>query len=540
MWPTRFDEERAGEYRRAGQWLGRTLFDAATLLAERDPQAQLYPHEPHPLDIAGLIGAAEALAASLWEMGLRPGDVAAFQLPNWLEAVVVNLAACRLGLICNPLVPIYRDAELAFMLNDSHTKVVFIPTAFRAFDYAAMYERIRRDLMSRPIVVTVRGTHKGMESYESLVASGSGRAPRWPLVETDSVKLILYTSGTTGRPKGVLHTHETLARAIRVSAAHWSLDAGDAVLMASPITHSTGYANALELPFLHGTRAVLMDRWDARQAVELIDRYSVVATVGATPFLKELTSAAAASGSGLPSLRVFACGGAAVPPEVIHAANVQFVCRPAFRVYGSTEAPYTALGRPGPDALEAAATTDGEIVDYETRILDESGDELPRTSEGEIAIRGPALFVGYWNAEDNQGCFTSDGYFRTGDMGTISADGWITITGRKKDLIIRGGENISAKEIEDALHRCPEIVEAAVVAMPHERLGEGVFGFVISRNSEQPTLQAVIEHLEDCGLARQKFPERIALVPDFPRTASGKIKKDILRLMAADLVRRGT
>jgi non-ribosomal peptide synthetase component E (peptide arylation enzyme) len=279
-----------------------------------------------------------------------------------------------------------------------------------------------------------------------------------------------------------------------------------------------------------------MDRWDAHRAVELIDQFEVAATVGATPFLKELTAAALEAGSTLDSLRVFACGGAAVPPQVVRDANRALRNRPAFRVYGSSEAPYVALGRPGNDVDDVAATTDGAPVDYDVRILDSQQRQLASGEEGEITVKGPSLFLGYANEADNEGCFTADGYFRTGDLGRVSAEGQLTITGRTKDLIIRGGENISAKEIEDALHWHPQVAEAAVVSMPHERLGEGVFAFIIPRAGRYPALEELLAHLQGIGLSRQKFPERMAVVSDFPRTASGKVRKNVLRTRAAQIV----
>ncbi len=523
------------DYRRKGFWAGRTLIDYAIEAAATRPETPVFLGEGHSVNFSSLLEDAEALAAALWARGLRPGDVIAFQLPNWVEAAVINLAACRLGLICNPLMPIYRDAELAFMLNDSQSKAVFIPSTFRNFDFGGMHARLRPELVLAPLLITVRGNGEARDCYEELLAAGRGQPMRWPRVAPESIKLLLYTSGTTGRPKAVLHNHETLARAVRVSVAHWLVSPGDVILMPSPVTHATGYANALELPFLHGTQSVLMDRWDAAQAVKLVDEHKVVATVGATPFLKELTSAAEAAGSDLPSLRVFACGGAAVPPEVIYEANRVFRNRPAFRVYGSSEAPYTALGLPSADSKKSA-TTDGQVIDYEIRLLDDGGNPLPPGREGEISIRGPALFLGYGNAKDNAECFTSDGYFRTGDLGVLDPAGFLTITGRKKDLIIRGGENISAKEVEDVLHGHPDIAEAAVVSMPHQRLGEGVFAFVIARSDAVPDIAAVLAYLQGSGLSKQKFPERMAVVSEFPRTASGKIRKDVLRRTAAEIV----
>ena len=514
-----------------------TLIEHALERAAAMPDAPVFLGEARPIDHAFLLEQAESLAAGLQEQGLRAGDVIAFQLPNWFEAAVVNLAACRLGLVCAPLLPFYREAELAFMLDAAGCRAVFFPAAFRGFDFGAMYQRLGPTLSCRPLLVALRGEAEGATRYEDLVAAGRNRTPAWPRVKSDSVKLLLYTSGTTGRAKAVLHSHESLARAVLMSVEHWNIRPGDVVLMPSPVTHATGYANALELPFLHGTRTVLMDRWDAARAIELIEQHDVAATVGATPFLRELTAAAGQANSRLPSLRVFACGGAAVPPEVIADANRIFAKRPAFRVYGSSEAPYVALGRPSQDSQDdgvLAATTDGEVIDYEVRIVDERGCDVAAGGEGEILVRGAALFRGYGNPADNRDCFTTDGFFRTGDIGAIVRGSWLTITGRKKDLIIRGGENIGAKEIEDVLHGHPSIAEAAVVAMPHERLGEAICAFVIARADVEPTLHDLTVHLQARCLARHKYPERLIVVKELPRTASGKIRKDILRAVAAD------
>jgi acyl-CoA synthetase (AMP-forming)/AMP-acid ligase II len=523
--------------RNAGLWARGTLADYAVEEADRNPDTPVFLGERRSVDFASLLREADSLAAALWNLGLRPGEVIAFQLPNWFEAAVINLAACRLGLVCAPLLPIYRDAELTVMINDSKCRVVFIPAVFRSFDFEEMFERIQPALTARPIIVTVRGSGNDSTSYEGLLAAGAGQSVAWPRVAVDSVKLLLYTSGTTGRAKAVLHSHETLARAILTTAARWQIGPGDVVLMPSPVTHATGYANALELPFLLGTRSVLMDRWDASTAVELIDKFNVAATVGATPFLRELTAAARAVKSNLSSLRVFACGGASVPPEVVDEANRIFRNKPAFRVYGSSEAPYVAIGRPNLQTSAEAATTDGEVTDYEIRIVDDRGDTVAPGSDGEILVRGPALFLGYASEADNTDCFTADGLFRTGDMGTAGPGTYLTITGRKKDLIIRGGENISAREIEDVLHGHPSIAEVSVVSMPHERLGEGIFAFIVASDGSAPDLQSIHTYLEGRRLSRQKFPERMAVVTELPRTASGKVRKDVLRAMAADTVR---
>jgi len=303
--------------------------------------------------------------------------------------------------------------------------------------------------------------------------------------------------------------------------------------MPSPVTHITGYSFGLELPLIVGSRTVLMESWDAKEAIALIDRYEVRGTIAATPFLQELVDAARDSDKTLPSLRFFACGGAAIPPDLIREANRRFANAVTFRVFGCSELPMITLGWLDADHREQAATTDGEVIDYEARVVDPSGAAAPPGAEGELLVRGPAMFLGYADPDQTREAITPDGWFCTGDLGTLSPDGAITVTGRKKDLIIRGGENISAKEIEDVLHRHNAVWEAAVVAMPHPRLGEGVCVFIVL--GEAPVNEAeLVRFVLESGLAKQKCPERFEFIDELPKTASGKIRKDVLRNWARD------
>jgi acyl-CoA synthetase (AMP-forming)/AMP-acid ligase II len=278
-----------------------------------------------------------------------------------------------------------------------------------------------------------------------------------------------------------------------------------------------------------------MESWNAEAAVKLIDDYHVVGTVAATPFLQEMVNVAVATGKQLPSLISFACGGAAVPPEIVQTANSKLANSFAFRVFGSSEVPLVTLGYQGAAQAELAATTDGEIIDYEVRIVDDAGRDVPQGQDGEIWARGPAMMLGYADPEDTKEAISEDGFFKTGDIGFISPEGALVISGRKKDLIIRGGENISAKEIEDVLHQSDLIREAAVVAMPHARLGEGICAFVIVKDAACRT-EDLLAHVARYGLAKQKTPERFVFVEDFPRTASGKIRKDQLRIIIREMM----
>lgn len=518
-------------YAGTGLWDERTIAQQASTLAEKDPDFVVLLENDIAVTRAQAVEDARALAAALYARGLRPGDVVAFQVPNWREAMIVNLAAALSGLVVNPIVPIYRDHEVSVMLADSRARAFFVASSFRKFDYAAMARRLAATLPDLTHVFTVRG--EGPDDYAALVAEGRDLPFAPPTVDPLGVKMVLYTSGTTGRPKGVLHSHVSIARILRESGRHWGLMPGEATLMPSPVTHVSGYANGLEAPFICGTRTVLMESWDAIEALALIDRHQAVGTVAATPFLVELAAAARATGNPLPSLRFFACGGAAVPAELIPSANAAFARCRAFRVFGASEVPLVTFGWPGEEAL--AATTDGAIVDYEVRIVDDHDADLPDGQEGEILARGPGMMLGYADEGQTREAITPQGFFRTGDLGVRTADGAITITGRKKDLIIRGGENISAKEIEDVLHAHPAVREAAVVAMPHPRLGEGVCAYVIA-SGEPPAASDLAAHVAASGLARQKIPERFEFRDDFPRTASGKVRKDKLRADVKSLV----
>jgi acyl-CoA synthetase (AMP-forming)/AMP-acid ligase II len=379
-------------------------------------------------------------------------------------------------------------------------------------------------------VVVVRGHVEGCSAYPDLLDSGRAGASPDERTDPNAVKLVLYTSGTTGSAKGVLHSHNTIMSEIDAVIGFWGITDRDVVLMPSPVTHITGYLYALEIAFAAGVKVVLMDRWNAAEAVELIARHGVTFSVGATPFLKELVTEVEARRAALSSLRLFMSGGAPVPPELINRANQMLPGCMTFRVYGSSEAPTITLGIRSQAEHHLGATTDGRIVNHEVRLAHpQTGAPLEGDAEGEICARGPEMMLGYTDWRQTQDSFDADGYFHTGDLGRYVGAGYLCVSGRKKDLIIRGGENISPKEIEDVLHTHPAVKEAAVVAMPHERLGEGVCAFVVPQPGHAIDVAGAAACLEQAGLARQKFPERVELVEDLPRTASGKVQKNVLR-----------
>jgi len=503
-----------------------TLAELAIAAARDTPEAIAFIDGDRQLSFAAVLDEARSLASALWNLGLRPGDVLSFQLPNWAETAVINLAAALGGYVCNPIVPIYRESELLAILGDCRSRVLFVPGVWRGFDYAAMAQRLAVHLPALQAVVQVRGD--GPQRYEQLLAAGREQPVSLPPVAADAVKLVMYTSGTTGPAKGVLHSHRSLPVSVLAAVGQWGLTRGDALLMPSPVTHATGYTVGLELPFALGLTTVLMARWNAVEALQLIEQHRIAATVGATPFLQELLAAMDATRRTRLPLRVFVCGGAAVPAELILRAGKRFAGY-ACRGYGATEVPFVTCGRRPSDPEAIGATTDGRVNGYEIRIVDAEQRALARGCEGEIQVRGGSLFLGYSDPDATRAAFTADGYFCTGDLGVLAADDTLTITGRKKDLIIRGGENISAKEIEDVLHQHPLILEAAVVAAPCARLGECVAAFVRTQDGATLSADDVVAYVMRAGLAWQKCPEHLRLVDELPRTAAGKIRKDQLR-----------
>lgn len=528
-WWVRLTDEKIRDYTGSGRWSGRTVPGSAKELATRDPSCDILWDGDRWFQAGFLYDAAVRLAGNLVARGLRPGEVVSFQLPNWHEGAIVALAAEMCGLVVNPIVPIFRDSEVAFMLRDSHSRCHIIPREFRRFDYAAMMTRIAPDLPDLRDVVVVRGDAGDFTPFDALLVPVAA-PPSLPSPDPDAVKLVMYTSGTTGRPKGVLHSHNTIRAELDALGAYWHLTERDVLFMPSPISHITGYVLALNLPWTVGLKAALMEVWNADRAIDLIRDQECSFTVGATPFLRELTQAALARRERLPGLRLFVCGGASVPSEVVRQAEAAFERCVIARVYGSTEAPTVTLGIPSAAMADLGATTDGQIAGAEVRIVDAAtGSPMPAGEEGEIVVRGPELFLGYTRVEDNDDAFDEDGFFRTGDLGCLVNGDFIAVTGRKKDLIIRGGENISPREIEDVLVRHPDIAEVAVVAMPHPRMGEAVCACVIARPGPPPDLNALTRFIEAAGMARQKFPERLELFEDFPRTASGKVQKNVLR-----------
>jgi acyl-CoA synthetase (AMP-forming)/AMP-acid ligase II len=517
----RRDDQCAADAYRRGWWVHTTLADALRDAAQTTPDRTVLVDVEVRLDCQTLHAQASALAQTLLAR-IPTGSVVSFMLPNWHEAAVIYLGATLAGMMVNPILPSLRDRELRFIIEDSGSRAVFVPCVFGKHDYVAMLSRVTAEITAPPEVVVLRGKPSEHTPFTSLLEPPAAAAPL-PVLDPDAVRMILYTSGTTGRPKGVLHTHNSIHALIRQLGKHWRINDGDTFLVPSPIAHIGGSIYAFECPLLLGTTAVLMDRWEPDSAVQHMIAARCTHMAGATPFLEGLLAAAERAGTRLPDLKVFICGGASVPPSLIHRAAAYFDNAAVTRVYGSTEVPVATVGSLA--NLDRAASTDGRAGIADIRLVD-----------GEIRARGPQMLAGYLHPEDETEAFDADGYFRTGDLGRWVDDEYLVVTGRAKDIIIRNGENISPKEVEDILIGHPGIAEIAIIGLPDERTGERACAVIVAGDQPPPDLDGLHELLGAHGVAKFKTPEQVVVWDALPKNDAGKVLKHRIRaeLMKVD------
>jgi acyl-CoA synthetase (AMP-forming)/AMP-acid ligase II len=499
-----------------------TLADSIAEAARLTPQRAVLVDGDVRLDCESLYAQANTLARVLLAH-MPTGSVVSFMLPNWHEAAVVYLAATLAGIAVNPILPSLRERELTFILEDVDSRMLFIPREFRQYDYLAMVDRVTAGMQSPPEVVVVRGGPGDRAAYAGLFEQECD-SKELPTLDPAAVRMILYTSGTTGRPKGVLHSHDSIHALICQLRDHWLIDPGDTFLVPSPIAHIGGSIYAFECPLLLGTTAVLMDRWDPDEAVTLMSSERCTHMAGATPFLEGLLAAAERAGTRLPDLKVFICGGASVPPTLIRRAADYFSRAVVTRVYGSTEVPVTTVG--SPTDSEHAADTDGRPGIATVKLV---AHETAPPGSGEIHARGPQMLVGYRNPEDERDAFDDEGYFRTGDLAEWVDGDYLVVTGRAKDIIIRSGENIAPKEIEDILAGHPEIVEISIVGLPDARTGERACAVIVPQAVPGPDVDSLRCFLADYGVAKFKVPEQVVIWEMLPKNDAGKVLKHQIR-----------
>ncbi len=538
--PLRWSEEYARQWREAGYWREETLADIARASVERNPDKVLLIENGRKLTRGEVYDAALRLAAYFQARGAQPGDVVAFQLPNWSESAIIALAARMMGLVINPIPPIYREAELAYMLGETGAKFLFIPEVFRKCDYPAMVATLRGQLPALQNVVVLRGDAGGDTPWEAALDFAA--LTDLPKIDPANAFLVMFTSGTTGRAKGVLQTHCGFGYKARQMVDAWGVNESDVIFMPSPVTHITGAIWAFDIPWISGAPAVLLDVWKVQEGIDAIREHGCTISGGATPFLQQLLAATAGDRSALSTLRTFFCGGTSVSPELIKEVSREFPGCLFFRAYGSTEMMTVTLGITSREQARFGAETDGVVLPpIQVKLVDEEGREISEEGvEGEILAFGPEQFAGYLDTGDNAAAFDENDFFRMGDLGRWRHGNYLEITGRKKDIIIRSGENISPKEVEDVLMEHPAIADIAIVAMPSEATGEMGCAFVISTPGVDFDLAEMRRFLDKVGLAKQKYPEWLEIVEDFPRVPSGKVRKDELRRIAKDIAENKT
>jgi cyclohexanecarboxylate-CoA ligase len=532
--PTALREEDRRRWHASGAWQNASLGAGFAATLVRQPNAVALVDDAVRLRFADWNRRAAALATALQARGIGRGDVVAYQLPNWWEAAVVFLAAVRLGAVVNPVLPMFRAHELRFILAQSGAAVLVIPGAFRGCDHRELIAPLRRDLPGLRAVVVARDTPAdGMIAFAPLLDEPPLAAE--PAVDADALAMLMYTSGTTAEPKGVLHTHNTLRAEVASLARIHALTPADRTLMPSPLTHISGVIHAVCTPALLGTSAVLMERWEPAAGLELLARERVTYMVGAPTFLQELADHPARAAYDLGALRLFSCGGAAVSPALIRHARAALGCV-AKRVYGATEFP-TITTTDAADAESMGIETEGRVIaPAELRIVDADGRVVPPGQEGEVQARGPDCCVGYADPALNADAFTADGWYRSGDLGSVDAGGYLRITGRLKDIVIRKGEKFSVRELEEAIARHPAVAAAAVLAVPDPRSGERACAVVTLHAGAVLTLPELADFLLAAGLARQKLPEQLEVVAELPHTDSGKVHRAALRQRFASSV----
>ena len=467
---------------------------------------------------------ARRVAGGLTRMGVRAGDVVSFQTPNWLEGAATFYGAALIGAVVVPIVHIYGSRELGYILRECQPRVHVTASRFGRQDFLANLES-PDDIPGLQVVVIGDDVPDGFSSFDQLAAADplTAASP----ADASAPALVGWTSGTTSNPKGVIHSHQTVYAEVRQLGA--TSPPGDrSMLVANPISHAIGMLSALLVPVDQGRPVHLLDQWDPEVVLQLMLQEDLTSGGGATYFVTSLLDHPSFGAEHLEHIRFQGMGGAPVPRAVTERLTALGVN--VYRMYGSTEHP-SITGCTYLDPLEKRLGTDGRpLPGAEIRLVDPNGADVGIGDPGQILSRGPECFLGYTDRELTERVFDVDGWYLTGDIGTVDEEGYLTITDRISDVIIRGGENISAAEVEEVLLGVPGIAEVAVVAAPDPRMGEhGAAVIRMSPGTEVPDISTLRVALEQAGLARQKWPEEVLGIDDFPRTPSGKIQKFVLR-----------
>lgn len=526
-----------------GYWFNQTILDFLRSAVEKNPDktalvsVKVENQTEQTFSYQQLWEMTNKIALGLKQLGVEKNDVVSCQLPNWWEFTLLYLACSRIGAVLNPLMPIFRERELEFMLKHGESKVFVVPKTFRNFNHEQLANQLQNKLDSLKHVIVVNGEgennfnhlllNHGLEQETLAVAALDGLESG-----PDDITQLIFTSGTTGEPKGVMHTANTLFSNIVPYADRLHLTENDVVLMASPMAHQTGFMYGLMMPIQLNTTVVLQDVWDVVKAVDLIHQHQVTFTMASTPFLNDLSNTVAEQHDKVDSLKIFLCAGAPIPGPLVQKAREALGVK-VISAWGMTECGAVTLTRPE-DEDERSFNTDGiALPGVEIKIVDKKGQAKALNESGRLMIRTCSNFGGYLKRPHLNDTDT-EGWFDTGDIAYQDEQGYIRICGRKKDVIIRGGENIPVAEIESLLYKHPNIATVALVAYADERMGERACAIIKLKDPTQPlNFNELVDFLKTHNLAMQYLPERLEIWEDIPMTPSGKIQKFKLRELLA-------
>ena len=534
-----FNEQRRASYRQQGLWGDASLADYWQQTARAMPdKIAVVDNHGASYTYGALDHAANCLANWMLGNGIESGDRIAFQLPGWCEFTVIYLACLKIGAVSVPLLPSWREAELVWVLNKCQAKMFFAPTLFKQTRPVDLILPLQNQLPQLQQIVGVDKLAPATSSLSlSQIIADNTSLTTAITTHGDELAAVLFTSGTEGLPKGVMLTHNNILASERAYCARLNLTWQDVFMMPAPLGHATGFLHGVTAPFLIGARSVLLDIFTPDACLALLEQQRCTCMLGATPFVYDLLNVLEKQPADLSALRFFLCGGTTIPKKVARECQQRGI--KLLSVYGSTESsPHAVVNLDDP--LSRFMHTDGyAAAGVEIKVVDDARKTLPPGCEGEEASRGPNVFMGYFDEPElTARALDEEGWYYSGDLCRMDEAGYIKITGRKKDIIVRGGENISSREVEDILLQHPKIHDACVVAMSDERLGERSCAYVVLKAPHHSlSLEEVVAFFSRKRVAKYKYPEHIVVIEKLPRTTSGKIQKFLLR---KDIMRRLT
>ncbi|HCO2790103.1 TPA: medium-chain fatty-acid--CoA ligase [Escherichia coli] len=534
-----FNEQRRAAYRQQGLWGDASLTDYWQQTARAMPdKIAVVDNHGASYTYSALDHAASCLANWMLAKGIESGDRIAFQLPGWCEFTVIYLACLKIGAVSVPLLPSWREAELVWVLNKCQAKMFFAPTLFKQTRPVDLILPLQNQLPQLQQIVGVDKLAPATSSLSlSQIIADNTSLTTAITTHGDELAAVLFTSGTEGLPKGVMLTHNNILASERAYCARLNLTWQDVFMMPAPLGHATGFLHGVTAPFLIGARSVLLDIFTPDACLALLEQQRCTCMLGATPFVYDLLNVLEKQPADLSALRFFLCGGTTIPKKVARECQQRGI--KLLSVYGSTESsPHAVVNLDDP--LSRFMHTDGyAAAGVEIKVVDDARKTLPPGCEGEEASRGPNVFMGYFDEPElTARALDEEGWYYSGDLCRMDEAGYIKITGRKKDIIVRGGENISSREVEDILLQHPKIHDACVVAMSDERLGERSCAYVVLKAPHHSlSLEEVVAFFSRKRVAKYKYPEHIVVIEKLPRTTSGKIQKFLLR---KDIMRRLT